>query len=95
MFLSYKQIEYAYGTVENFLDDLIHRSAGCSFHADSNGIWYHYDFDSYMGIDNSGYVMTDRDDVGFDSSIFGFISRSRKQIIQKFMCRNEKHKEWC
>lgn len=95
MFLSYKQIEYAYGSVENFLDDLIHRSAGCSFHADQDGISFHYDYDTYMGNDNSGYVVTDRKSIGFNVSVFGFISRSKKQIVEKYLCKNKRHKEWC
>lgn len=98
MFLSYKQIEYAYGSVDNFLNDLIHRSAGCSWQADQDGIWFHFDFDTYIGNDNSGYITTDSDDIGFDTSIFGFISRSKKQIVNKYMNimrKNKKHKEWC
>ena len=60
-FISRKDAILLYGSVENFIDDLCKRSAGCTFNIDPNsgGIWYYYDHDTELSWSNAGFVQID------------------------------------
>lgn len=60
-FISRKDAILLYGSVENFIDDLCKRSAGCTFNFDpkNGGIWYYYDHDTELSWSNAGFVEID------------------------------------
>ena len=64
-FISYEDIEKIYGDVETFLQKLINKSSGCTWHhgiygtSGVPGIWFSYDYNTTIGCDNAGEIVVE------------------------------------
>lgn len=85
LFISYKEIDIRYGSVDNFLDWLLNCSAGCSFHCDRDGIWYRYDYDTFeYAVSNEGYCV----------SPSGLFATLKQKFVDKYFSKDTKCREW-
>ena len=85
LFISYRDIDIRYGSIDNFLNWLTGCSAGCSFRCDRDGVWYRYDYDTYK------YATSNE---GCDMSPSGFLKGTKTRFVNKYFSKDTKCREW-